>query len=109
MPLPARSFPPRGGNDAWVAQEANPSPLRPRPSPLALGRGAVAGATRRGVEARCNSDGLSDSLSRSLPLPAPAKQTHHAEAGGEERESGWQGRRIDVSIKSKSSVLKSRD
>ena len=27
-----------------------------------------------------------------LPLPAPAKQTHCAEAGGEERESGGQGR-----------------
>jgi hypothetical protein len=24
-----------------------------------------------------------------LPLPAPAKQTHRAEAGGEEREGGW--------------------
>ncbi|GEM_PF-6643695 len=26
-----------------------------------------------------------------LPLPAPAKQTQRAEAGGEERESGGQG------------------
>ena len=26
------------------------------------------------------------SLSGNLPLPAPAKQTQHAEAGGEERE-----------------------
>jgi hypothetical protein len=25
-----------------------------------------------------------------LPLPAPAKQTHHAEATSEEREGGWE-------------------
>ena len=33
----------------------------------------------------------SDSKSR-FPLPAPAEQTQHAEASGEEWESGWEGR-----------------
>jgi hypothetical protein len=38
----------------------------------------------------------------SLPLPAPAKQAKNAEAGGEERESGWKwhcrcvGRQKDI-------------
>ena len=30
-------------------------------------------------------------FSRSLALPAPSEQTHHAEAGGEEREGGRDG------------------
>ena len=32
-----------------------------------------------------------------VPLPAPTKQTHHAEFDGEERESGWE-RRIVVDV-----------
>ena len=46
--------------------------------------------TRRGKCAR-SGNSLSSSENLCLPLAAPSEQTHQAEAGGEERESGGEG------------------
>jgi hypothetical protein len=63
---------------------------RPRWREAARG-GQGAGTQRLARRARgASSADLGSNLRRrrSLPLPAPAKQTHHAEAGGEQRQHG---------------------